>query len=117
MNFTAMGDRPRTGVSARWQTGAHGFSYGDPRAYNHERHGWHDPRGQSETMRLKHPPNEGSWAWHMRKARDHVGYGDDGVVNWGDVQVTAVSGDGPDWFVGTRTVPGPFNTKYVPVRR
>jgi hypothetical protein len=53
----------------------------------------------------------------MRKARDHVGYGDDGVVNWGDVQSTAVSGDNPDWFVGPRTQPGPFNTKYVPVRR
>jgi hypothetical protein len=53
----------------------------------------------------------------MRKARDHIGYGDDGMVNWGDIQTTAVSGDGPDWFVGSRTVPGPFTTKTVPVRR
>jgi hypothetical protein len=53
----------------------------------------------------------------MRKARDHVGYGDDGIVNWGDVQTSAVSGDVPDWFVGPRTQVGPMNTKYVPVRR
>merc|ERR1712151_369600 len=45
------------------------------------------------------------------------GYGDDGMVNWGDIQTTAVSGDGPDWFVGSRTVAGPLSTKTVPVRR
>merc|ERR1719420_365719 len=28
-----------------------------------------------------------------------------------------VSGDTPEWFVGLRTVPGPFDCKAVPVRR
>jgi hypothetical protein len=38
-------------------------------------------------------------------------------VGQGDTQGTAVSGDGPDWFIGTRTTVGPFSTKTVPVRR
>eukprot|EP00928_Gymnodinium_smaydae_P064101 TRINITY_DN47517_c0_g1_i1.p2 TRINITY_DN47517_c0_g1~~TRINITY_DN47517_c0_g1_i1.p2 ORF type:complete len:338 (+),score=51.41 TRINITY_DN47517_c0_g1_i1:200-1213(+) len=111
----AAGDRPRS--SAR-HAGGEGFRYcSDSRAYNHARFGWHDPRGQAEAARLAEPSEPGSWAWTMRKARDHVGYGDDGVVNQGDVQITAISGDGPDWFIGTRTQPGPLNTKIVPVRR
>lgn len=85
--------------------------------YSAAGHGWHDPHGQMETNRLNDPSRGRSWAWTMRKARDHIGYGDDGMVNWGDVQGTAVSGDNPDWFVGTRTVPGPFSTKTVPVKR
>lgn len=86
-------------------------------AFSSQSHGWHDPRGQMEATRLNDPSQEKSWAWTMRKARDHIGYGDDGCVNWGDVQGTAISGDNPDWFVGTRTVPGPFSTKTVPVKR
>jgi hypothetical protein len=70
-----------------------------------------------EQTRLNDPSAGMSHAWQMRKARNHIGYGDDGMVNWGDIQTTAVSGDGPDWFVGSRTVPGPFTTKTVPVRR
>lgn len=113
--FTATGDRPAS--SSRYNGGA-GFRYCDSaKAYNHEKHGWHDPRGQAEAERLARPSEVGSWAWTMRKARDHVGYGDDGVVNWGDIQSSAVSGDVPDWFIGPRTQPGPMNTKYVPVRR
>lgn len=84
--------------------------------YNPEKHGWHDPRGQLESTRLNEPSCGKSWAWTMRKAQDHIGYGN-GPVGWGDIQGTAVSGDNPDWFVGTRTVPGPFSTKTVPVRR
>lgn len=86
-------------------------------SYNPEKHGWHDPRGQMEQTRLNDPYQGKSWAWTMRKAKDHIGYGDSGNIGWGDVQSTAVSGDGPDWFVGTRTVPGPQSTKTVPVRR
>jgi len=117
--FSATGDRPRSSSSqARYRTGAHGFSYGgDSRHYNREKHGWHDPRGQAEALRLANPRETGSHAWHSRKARDHVGYGDDGVVNLGDIQVTATSGDGPTWFLGPKTVPGPFSTTQVPVRR
>jgi len=85
--------------------------------YSAAKHGWHDPHGQMEATRLNDPSQGRSWAWTMRKARNHIGYGDDGVVNWGDVQGTAVSGDNPNWFVGTRTVAGPFSTKSVPVRR
>lgn len=86
-------------------------------SYDASKHGWHDPRGQMEHTRLCDPSQGRSWAWTMRKARDHIGYGDDGMVNWGDIQTTCVSGDGPDWFVGSKTVPGPFTTKTVPVRR
>lgn len=85
--------------------------------YDASKHGWYDPRGQDERVRLTEPSEPGSWAWTMRKARDHVGYGDDGVVNWGDVQCSAVSGDTPDWFVGSRTLPGPYGTRKHPVRR
>lgn len=92
-------------------TGAMGYS-----TYNPEKHGWHDPRGQMEHTRLCDPPQGRSWAWDMRKSRNHIGYGN-GMIEWGDVQCTAVSGDGPDWFVGTKTNPGPFTTKTVPVRR
>lgn len=86
-------------------------------SYNPEKHGWHDPRGQMETMRLNDPPQSRSWAWTMRKSCDHLGYGEKGMIGWGDIQCTAVSGDGPEWFVGTKTVPGPFTTETVPVRR
>lgn len=89
----------------------------DAGAYDETKHGWHDPRAQAEYARLGVPAEPRSWAWMMRKARDHVGYGDDGVVNWGDIQVTAVSGDGPEWAVGPRTLPGPYATRKVPVRR
>jgi len=84
--------------------------------YDSRKHGWHDPRGQLEHARLTDPTQEGSsWAWTMRKARDHTGY--EGTVSTGDTQVTAVSGNGPAWFLGTKTVPGPFSTKTIPVRR
>lgn len=89
----------------------------DNSSYNPEKHGWHDPRGQMEQQRLNDPSQKGSWAWTMRKARDHIGYGADGIVGWGDTQGTAISGDGPSWFIGTKTVPGPLSTKTVPVRR
>lgn len=85
--------------------------------YDPAKHGWHDPRGQLEQTRLSEPGNPRSHAWVTRKSRDHLGYGQGGSVGHGDVQGTAVSGDGPEWFVGTKTVPGPFSTKTVPVRR
>lgn len=114
-SYVASGDRPAS--SARYQ-GAPGFRYcADTKAYNNARHGWHDPRGLAEQERLKDPTSEGSWPWMMRKARDHVGYGDDGIVSSWDVQKAAVSGDSPAWFIGNRTIPGPRNTKSVPVRR
>ncbi|CAE7514513.1 hus5, partial [Symbiodinium necroappetens] len=55
--------------------------------------------------------------WILNKAKNHIGYGFDGRVNPGEVQVSAVSGDTPDWFVGPRTFEGPFHCKSVPVRR
>merc|ERR1712039_1163306 len=85
--------------------------------YDSTKHHWYHPNGLAETQRLVEPSDHASWAWTMRKARDHVGYGDDGVVNWGDVQTTAVSADMPDWLVGPRTLPGPRGTRKCPVRR
>ncbi|CAK9099527.1 Tetracycline resistance protein [Durusdinium trenchii] len=55
--------------------------------------------------------------WLLEKAKNHTGYGYDGRVNPGEVQCTAVSGDTPDWFVGLRTMEGPFHCNTVPVRR
>jgi len=115
-DLTATGDRP--GKMPQWETGAEGFRYcADNRSYNAARHGWHHPLGQAESLRLADPSQSGSWRWTMTKARDHNGYGDDGQVEKRDVQVTAVSGDGPQWFLGPKTAPGPFHTKYVPVKR
>jgi len=81
------------------------------------KHGWHHPHGAAEQRRLANPKEEGSWSWTMGKARNHIGYGEDGVVDRRDVQGTAVSEDGPSWFLGTRTLPGPRYTNSVPVRR
>mmetsp|Transcript_41785 Transcript_41785/g.120710 ORF Transcript_41785/g.120710 Transcript_41785/m.120710 type:complete len:307 (-) Transcript_41785:82-1002(-) len=85
--------------------------------YDPAKHGWYHPAGQAELARLRDQRQPGSWASVMFKARDHGGYGDDGLVDYRDVQVTAVSGDAPAWFTGTRTLPGPRSTKAVPVRR
>lgn len=84
--------------------------------YDITKHGWYHPLGQAETTRLA-GMDKGSWVWTMQKARDHIGYGPDGRVTREDIQITAVSGDNPDWFIGNRTVPGPLTTKKVPVRR
>merc|ERR1719198_1923799 len=61
------------------------------------------------------PP--GSWTWTMNKARNHIGAGINGTMDSSDVSSTMVSADSPDWFVGLRTLDGPFNCKAVPVRR
>jgi len=92
--------------------------------YDASKHGWYDPRGLSESHMLathdrfpdgSAPP--GSWTWTMNKARNHIGAGMNGIMDSSDVSSTMVSGDSPDWFIGLRTVPGPFNCKAVPVRR
>ncbi|CAE7025479.1 unnamed protein product [Symbiodinium natans] len=70
--------------------------------------GW--PRKQREG-------NRRTSEWILNKAKNHIGYGFDGRVNPGEVQVSAVSGDTPDWFIGPRTFEGPFHCKAVPVRR
>mmetsp|Transcript_11057 Transcript_11057/g.25312 ORF Transcript_11057/g.25312 Transcript_11057/m.25312 type:complete len:338 (+) Transcript_11057:55-1068(+) len=87
--------------------------------YDSRKHGWHVPSGHAEQTRLLDPGEQGSWAWTMRKARDHIGYGDiaNPNVNRSDFQGTAISGDAPDWFIGTRTLDAPFSTKTVPARR
>lgn len=85
--------------------------------YDESKHGWYHPLGQAEQLRLADQKQPGSWAWMMGKSRDHNGYGDDGLVDRRDVQITAVSGDTPDWMIGTRTLPGPFSTRKFPVRR
>jgi len=87
--------------------------------FNSRKHGWHIPHAHAEQTRLLDPAQEGSWAWTMRKARDHIGYGDisNPCVNRSDFQGTTVSGDAPNWFIGLRTMPGPMSTKAVPARR
>jgi len=108
--------RPSSAGAARGVT-YDNYMQDPPLGYDSRRHGWHDPRGQLEQTRLQDPPQGNSYAWKMRKARDHTGYGDDGMVSSGDCQCTAVSGNGPAWFIGTKTVPGPFTTNTVPIRR
>jgi len=85
--------------------------------YDPAKHGWYHPCGQAEMARLADQKQKNSWAWTMHKARDHNGYGEDGLVDARDIQITAVSGDTPDWFLGTRTLAGPLSTKKHPVRR
>lgn len=101
--------------------GAHGPKLMRPSSsasqFDHTKHGWHTQQGAAEARRLVNPREEGSWSWTMGKARNHIGYGDDGIVDRRDVQITAVSGDGPSWLVGTRTLFGPRHTNSVPVRR
>lgn len=85
--------------------------------YDIAKHGWYHPAGQAELSRLADQKQHGSWAWMMHKAKDHNGYGEDGLVDVRDTQPTAVSGETPHWFVGTRTFPGPKATKKNPVMR
>lgn len=80
-------------------------------------YGWHDPRGQAEQAWLADSNAPGSWGWMIHKAHDHTGYGGRCVKRGLDTQVTAISGDTPDWMVGVRTVPGPFDVRSKPVRR
>jgi len=85
--------------------------------YDMSKHGWYHPYGQAEQLKLREQSQPGSWGWTMLKARDHIGYGVDGIVDHRDSQVTAITRDAPDWFVGTRRVAGPLHTKSVPVER
>jgi len=81
------------------------------------KHGWHHPAAQARRLELADPARPGCWAEAMRKAKDHTGYGERGLVDTRQIQITAVSGDAPGWFNGTRTLPGPRGTKKHPVRR
>lgn len=85
--------------------------------YDARRHGWPDPRAQAERNRQADPTQPGSWSWQIGKATNHNGYGIDGRVDKSDIQITAVSGDAPGWFTGTRDLPGPYGTRKNPVRR
>jgi len=85
--------------------------------YDIAKHGWYHPCGQAELTRLADQKQRGSWAWMIHKAKDHNGYGEDGQVDVRDIQPTAISGDSPPWFTGTRTFPGPKATKKNPVMR
>jgi hypothetical protein len=93
-------------------------------AYRPSVHGWHLPEGTTQSnflatdMRLHDGAAiPGTWTWNIHKARNHIGAGNKGVIGKGDVCGTMVSGDTPGWFVGLRTVQGPFNCKAVPVWR
>uniref|UniRef100_A0A7S1W383 Uncharacterized protein n=1 Tax=Alexandrium catenella TaxID=2925 RepID=A0A7S1W383_ALECA len=86
--------------------------------YNPAKHTWAHPLARSEKKRQTAPAGEpGSWSWTMHKAKDHLGFGPNGVVDRRDGVTCAVSEDTPAWFVGTRTHAGPMSTKTVPVRR
>lgn len=85
--------------------------------FDSTKHGWYSPQGMAEEFRLAEPAETGSWAWSMRKAQDHIGYGESGHVDINNVQITAVSGDTPEWYLGTRTLAGPLGTRKLPVRR
>jgi len=115
--------RPSTSSQALAATVAGGATQGvklmrpQTTGYDVTKHGWYHPCGQAEYARLADQKQPGSWAWMMHKAKDHNGYGEDGLVDIRDIQPTAVSGEGPHWFVGTRTCPGPKATKKNPVMR
>jgi hypothetical protein len=92
--------------------------------YRPSAHGWHVPQGLAESRRLatdiRLPDGAaipGTWTWTLKKAKDHIGAGNCGIMAREDVSSTMVSADSPDWFCGLRTVAGPFNCNAVPVRR
>jgi len=111
---------PRPGSSsALTSAGATATATGRGGAFDPAKHGWYDTRhGRSASQRRCYDADvPGSYPWLMLKAKNHSGYGRDGRVNVGEVQGTAVSEDAPSWFIGSRTVPGPFSTKKHPIRR
>lgn len=89
-------------------------------AYDPSKHGWYHPRGQMEERRLADQKEPGGWAWTMHKARDHNGFGEDGIVDKRDNTTAAVSEDAPHHFCGThgvKTLKGPWGTRKNPIRR
>lgn len=81
------------------------------------KHGWYHPRARSKQDYLREAegpdPRNRSWAWDIRKSKDHIGYGD-GTIGYGDVQESAISGNTPDWFVGVRMCDGPYGVPRFP---
>jgi len=101
-----------------------GLDLAPPTGYHPSVHGWHLPQGTAQSHHLATDKRlqdgaaiPDTWTWTIQKARDHIGAGNKGVLGRGDICSTMVSGDTPDWFVGLRTVDGPFSCKAVPVQR
>lgn len=91
----------------------------DSTGYDPTKHAWYHPKGRAKQAQLKQEhgadPNsrQGSWLHDMRKAKDHVGYGN-GSMARGRIQTTAVSREVPDWMVGVRMAdpPPPFVQRF-----
>jgi hypothetical protein len=75
-----------------------------------KKHNWYHPAARKFQDMLGLNQGQRSHAADIRKAHDHIGYGD-GIIGYGDVQKTSISSDYPEWGSGPRTVPGPYGTQ------
>lgn len=119
----AGGGRTQGAVISPHRRGQNGLDVAQA-AYHPSVHGWHLPEGAAQSQHLASEKRlhdgaaiPGTWTWMIHKARNHIGAGNKGVLGKGDLCSTMVSGDTPEWFVGLRTVHGPFSCNAVPVRR
>lgn len=78
--------------------------------YRPKTHAWIHPEGRAHQDMLYFNQGPRSFAADIRKAHDHIGYGD-GILGYGDIQHTSISSDFPEWGSGPRTVPGPYGTQ------
>lgn len=81
--------------------------------YDGCRHGWYHPKANAWQKMLRFDGGNRSWAWDIRKSKDHIGYGD-GTIGFGDVQESAISRESPDWMVGVRMIEGPYGVPRFP---
>lgn len=86
---------------------------GSIKEYDGCRHGWYHPKANDWQRMLRFDGGNRSWAWDIRKSRDHIGYGD-GTIGYGDVQESAISQECPEWWVGVRMVDGPYGVPRFP---
>jgi len=86
---------------------------GNIKEYDISRHGWYHPKAKAWQNMLRFDGPNRSWAWDIRKSKDHIGYGD-GTIGYGDVQESAISQDCPEWMVGARMVDGPYGVPRFP---
>jgi hypothetical protein len=83
--------------------------------FSHKKHNWYHPAARKHNDMLVFGQGPRCWQADIKYSQNHIGYGDpysgDGRIDVGDVQITAISSDFPEWGSGIRTVPGPYGTQ------
>jgi hypothetical protein len=81
--------------------------------FNSKIHNWYHPMAKAHNDSLALSQGPRSWSADIAKSHDHIGYGETGrcAIGTGEVQITAISGEFPEWGHGPRTVPGPYGTQ------